>query len=147
MALDAIKTSDPADLDSIAEVCWEAFNNPKVQFVSMMCRPQGRADEITYMRDNWIKPSYGTPQAHFWKVEDGASGNVLGAANIIAFESGRPYDGMPPPEAKWWPEGEEREFASTFVSQMHKFRLENMNRPHACSSIFRIPEKQNAPRG
>ena len=97
--------------------------------------PEARAKALAEGIERTIAKHRSDPASHWIKMveTDSGSGRVVGAARwVVATSNPHPSSYPPVVEAVWWPEGEQREFASLLMGQFREPWWRLMQRPHVC---------------
>lgn len=127
-----------AEFDEMMPACWEAFENPFVSFLRIVCYMRGETQED---RKDAIEASAArmralhqmSPNSHWIKVIETETGRMIGAADWLIHKD-NPYSSTQekPIVAFSWPEGEGRNYASHYLRQCVAHKPKFFNRPHVC---------------
>ena len=128
-----------ADFLEMMTACWEAFETPFEPFLRVVFylsgpTPEDRRQSIQAAATMMKALQDMSPNSHWIKVIDTATGKLVGAANWVVHKED-PYAGKEesgPVVAFWWPEGEGRNYASKFLQQVEDAKRRLYNRAHIC---------------
>ena len=127
------------DLDSIVDIIWAAMDGSdpshQVFYPVLGTKPEDRKAAIESSKDRTWEDHKSDQSSHWIFVRDVSSGDILGGCQWRIYTANPFPDGTPYIEAVWWPEGEERRFASEVVRQCYTPRTKWMAYPHVGTSI------------
>jgi hypothetical protein len=145
MAIECLPLEGEADFREMMGACWEAFENPFASFLRIVFylkgeSPEARAESINEAASNMMALHGMFPSTSHWiKVVDTETGKLIGAANWMTHESSPYIEPRPPTVAVWWPEGDGRDYASSYMQQVEAHKARYYNRPHVCKCVLRAP--------
>ncbi|KAL9578079.1 MAG: hypothetical protein Q9212_005948 [Teloschistes hypoglaucus] len=146
-ALRLLEVKSDEEFTELIECEWLSYEQPYNGFFQLYCPttgtgPNARAESMRESTDRQLAWHREDPTSSWLKVvDDDHSGKVVGAAQWNIHHSNPYPNGVEENDAFWWPEGEERRFASKALEQWHRPREARMSKPHVLLNIcFVLPE-------
>lgn len=138
MVLKLLLLESDTDFYEMMPALWSAFENPMKSFLRIVfClpSPSQRSESIRKATDCTMTLHKKNPCSCWMKVVDSQTGKLAGAVNWHIYKSNPYFDVQKPVIATSWPEGDGRNYASSYLQQVtaHKCRL--FNRPHVCKPL------------
>jgi len=118
----------------IIDALWESYEHPPTRLLNLFYPIQGDGPEAhaARIKDSCIRQLHDhqkNPSSHWIKIVDTGTGEIAAAAQWFIFEQ-NPYASDYDEEITWWPEGEERDFATALFIQFLTPRMTYMQKPH-----------------
>ena len=125
-----------ADFAHLIGIQWKGFENPLSRLLLLFFpvfgpRPVDRFAALEKSIERQLVWHRTDPTSHWLKASDTESGEIIGGACWHIFTS-NPYADKTDHSCTWWPDGDQRDFANTCMTQFLRFRQTNMARPHLC---------------
>ncbi|KAJ8062780.1 hypothetical protein OCU04_008037 [Sclerotinia nivalis] len=118
MAFQISEVTSESEYQEIVSAELTSFESPPSAYRTLFypktdTNPEARVKAIEGGTARVIQSQRSKPYQRWVKAVDPESGKVVGAAEWRFFESD-PYTGVSLPKANWWPEGEEKEFTTSY---------------------------------
>lgn len=139
MHFETTEVSANADFDELVRVEWESYEQPYCRLIRLFFPllangSDARVEALKESTERQLQWHNGDPTSHWIKVVDTETGKIVGAACWHIYEE-NPYSTQSDEECTWYPAGEAREMANSFMGQFLTPRTKYMAKPHICMVV------------